>query len=168
MIAYTFLVLPIGLAMMALVFGLVEGYWSDNNIKFNHGRQTYIRVFLGAALFGVAQIIHPSWSLFLLIPGMPWYFALLHRLVMNISRKHVPWYYLGPHIRGPKESEYDTFWWERAAVGKVVSTKFAQGQPTWSVAYAVPRRWLPFLYANIHETCWVALSVFTYSHFDNP
>ena len=111
------------------VFGSIDAIDIDQRVRIDHFRRAAVVFGVFLALFmvlGVAQIVFVGpltwWHLFWVLLAFS-VFTPVDRFELNTSRRNpaVPYWYMGPHIRGPRESWYDGIWW--AMTRRVVDTR---------------------------------------------
>lgn len=104
--------------LVALHMGLGGAKAIDANVRIYHDSEAMKAVFLVGFPMLVFAALHVMLGHFtgwcaLWIPIAFGVYSPVERLTMNLSRKKLKpvWYYLGPHIRGPRESRYDGWFW---------------------------------------------------------
>ena len=92
-------------------------------------------------------------------------FAPTHRTAFNLWRTALgtgalKWYYLGPSLRGRRESAYDTIFWHLSSV-RVETVRM-------HLRFFPAKPWLPFALACAFELLVLAWSMWLFGHLPSP
>lgn len=104
--------------VLGIIFGQIDAADIDAGIGIDHAERA--RIVLGFSALAIAFVVMAnyvfhdlSWWLLLLGPEAYGVFTITDRYVLNSSRLSPPvrYDYMGPSVRGRKDSWYDGLWW---------------------------------------------------------
>lgn len=161
---YVFAIIAIGL-LMAMYFGPSDAQAIDQGTPINHDRNGWIVVIVAGCallvLLCVAALSGASMQWCLTWPAILFgAFTPADRLLLNYSRcaPEVPLTYMGPSIRGPKESWYDGLWW--GITRRIVRDYVVKGDI--HIVYTRKSLISPFMAATAFELTVLAVSCTLY------
>lgn len=127
----------------------------------------WLQVVRAAILMPICLLCSKGWNeaLLYLVSTCAATFAPTHRAAFNLWRTLLrvgafKWYYLGPSLRGRRESWYDTIFWHLASPRVETVRTHLRFYPI--------RPWLPFALASAFELLVLLWSLWLFGHLPSP